>query len=365
MHIAFIMGHLKLGGAERVVSLLINQMVERGDCITLINLSHEKTSFYPIPASVNQIDLDAENIATNRLDTLRNVVRRIMLVRQAIKKVDADVLISFTDRTNIIALLANVGMSYPLLISIRAHPTLNGSTLRNLTKLLYPMASAIVSVSRGVDEWFNQIDSLKRYVIGNPVQEAFLHLDTPVEKKQPPFSILSLGRLGREKNHALLIRAFANIADKFPDWSVHIYGSGDEYENLQTLIVSRNVSQQVFVHDPVSDVISVLQEAVIYVQPSDSEGFPNAVLEAMACNLPVIVTDYAGNPRDFITHNETGLIVPVGDETAMTDALNMLMNSSDQRTVLSESAGYVREAFSTEKITQQWYDVIESIIKKG
>ncbi len=364
MRITIVIGQMRLGGTERVVSILCQQMIERGDEVVLINLSHKRTNFYNLHPAVQQISLDLENTASNRIETLRNVTRRIQYVRRSIQEVNADIVISFTDKINIITLFANAGLKYPHIISVRAHPTLNRILLRIATWLMYPTASSIVSVSRGVDLWYKYIKSSKRFVIGNPVQEDFLNQVPTTITEYSQFRIVSLGRLGAEKNHALLIRAFAKVAHQFPQWHVYIYGDGEEYTTLQTLIESLDLAKQVVLHQPVTDVMPVLLNASIYVQPSNSEGFPNAVLEAMACNLPVIVTDYLGDPRDFLTHEETGLIVPLNNIDAMADALTDLITNPEKRERLGQTAGYVREAFSTQGIIEQWYDVIKSVIKE-
>jgi glycosyltransferase involved in cell wall biosynthesis len=221
------------------------------------------------------------------------------------------------------------------------------------------MASAVVSVNSVADQWYHRIPSMKRYIIPNPVQA---HLDDVARTDKPPYHIVSLGRLERIKNHALLIRAFAKLADNFPDWDVQIYGSGREYASLQQLIVSLDLVGRVSLNLPVHDVADVLSGTAIYVQPSYAEGFPNAVLDAMACHVPVIVTDYQGNPRDLITHRETGVIVPMDDTVALVDTLRELMCDPTLRSCLGRSAGYVQEAFSIERVTQQWYDVIRQIL---
>ena len=362
MHIVIIVVHLKLGGVERRAVELSTQMVKRGDDVTLIHFGQEDTNFYALPAAVQQIALDLEERVEHSLDRLRNTLRRIRALRPVIQQLQCDVLLSFSDGINVAVLLANIGLGHPHIISISNHPIGATKGLPVLCRILYPRADAAVSVSSGVDAAHDYISASKRHTITPSVREVFQRFVPSTFNKKN--HIVSLIRLRPHKNLAMLVRSFAALASRYPQWELHIYGEGPERGKLSNLIESLGLANRIRLCKPVPDVLPILQSAAIYVQPSNREGFSNAVLEAMACQLPVIVTDYPGNPRDFITDGQNGIIIPVGDEAALTEALGKLMSDDSERARLGEAAGYVCDRFSTDRIAQQWHEVIHSLIKR-
>ena len=113
----------------------------------------------------------------------------------------------------------------------------------------------------------------------------------------------------------------------------------------------------------VNDIDRRMFEADIFVLSSKYEGLPNVLIEAMCMGLPCITTDFTGGgARELITDGENGIIVPVGDEAALADAIIKVINAPDLAKKLGEKAKILRKRLSADKIIEQWIEFIDSVI---
>lgn len=167
-----------------------------------------------------------------------------------------------------------------------------------------------------------------------------------------------MGRLDRQKGFDLLIEAFSRIAAKHPDWSVHILGDGSERAALEALIESKHLAGRVVLRGWVDDPVAELRAAELFVLSSRFEGFPNALLEAMACGLPAVACDCPGGPAEIIRAGTDGLLVPPEDTAALAAALEQLMSDDELRARLAGRASEVKRRFSVERFFEQWEAVL-------
>lgn len=164
--------------------------------------------------------------------------------------------------------------------------------------------------------------------------------------------VLSVGRLSREKAHADLLAAFKLLQEAHPDISskLIIVGDGPERERLEVAARSDGLSQRVIFAGPINDVQLYYAAADVFALPSHSEGSPNAVLEAMAANLPIVATAVGGVP-EILEDNETALLVPVNDPNAMAEGIARILN--DER--LSERLKRNSTAVIASRFTPEQY----------
>ncbi|MDO8632332.1 MAG: glycosyltransferase [Phycisphaerales bacterium] len=149
--------------------------------------------------------------------------------------------------------------------------------------------------------------------------------------------VLWVGRLDPVKGLDVLIRAFEPLARE-TNAHLLLVGGGALRDGLERLVRERTLESRVYFLGPRTDVPSLLKTADLFVFPSRTEGLPNALLEAMAAGCPIVTTDVPGC-RDLITHEESGLLVPYGDTSALAGAMRRLL--CDQST-----AGRFAEAAS-------------------
>ena len=168
-------------------------------------------------------------------------------------------------------------------------------------------------------------------------------------------SILSVGRIYPQKNHALLLRAFAQIHKSKPEFKLKICGKGSEENNLQKLANDLGIADSVCFMGEISNIREQLKSCSCFVLSSDYEGLPNALMEAMAVGVPVISTDCpCGGPRMLIKGNENGVLVPCGDVDKLGSAIEEVIGNRDKQLRLGRSGRDTALRFRTETVMNEW-----------
>jgi glycosyltransferase involved in cell wall biosynthesis len=170
--------------------------------------------------------------------------------------------------------------------------------------------------------------------------------------------VLSVGRLARQKGHDLLIDAWARLAPQFPNWHLRIVGEGPLRSSLEEQAARLGLSASVSLPGMVQDVAAEYRAASIFVLPSRFEGFPNALLEAMACGCTPIATSDAGASGEVIQPEVNGILVPTENSEALSDALSQLMLDSKLRQRYSSEAATVAARYAPDRIFRLWRQIL-------
>lgn len=348
--ILFVIGSLDNGGAERVVALLSSELSHLGYEVSIITIIKNNIS-YEINENVKiiPISITGSGIRRNfsRLKELRNTVK------------DNDVIISFLSTVNIATLISSVGLNKKIILSERNDPakepgTKAGRLFRNLLYLLNKKCEFVFQTEEAA-KYFNSEIQKRSAIIPNPLSK----LPQPycgIRKR----NIVTIARLGPQKNLSLLIRCFFNIQKIYPDYKLDIYGQGPLKKELERQATELGIKDKVNFHGFVRNVHNEILNAGLYVMSSDYEGISNGMLEAIGLGLPVIATDCPiGGARTVIKNNVNGILVPVNDEKAMTRRMLDVIENPSLSLSMSKNAVKIRESLSLENITQQWYKIIE------
>lgn len=348
---------LQVGGAQRALSLLAALWVEQGHEVTIVTLDDPAADFYEVPPEVRRVALGGMASSAGRLRRALTNVTRIPRLRCALSASRPDLVISFVDRMNVLALLATFASGIPIVVSERTDPRHHhvGVSVRALRRLLYRRAAAVVVQSEEVADWARRVarpDGV--HVIPNVV--------LPVEASDEPRQrlVVGVGRLSREKGFDLLIDAFAAVAASHPDWSLRILGEGPERPVLEARVAALGLDSRAELPGLAPDPGATLARAGIFVLPSRYEGFPNALLEAMAAGAPSIAFDCPVGPRQIIRHGVDGLLVAAQDVAALARALSALMDDDALRDELGAQGRDVVGRFSPSRIAHEWQAVIEA-----
>ncbi len=358
MKIAFITRSLTGGGAERVVSVLANSFVKEStvDQVFVISLIEDKVT-YPIDDRI--IYLANKSPESNKV---RRVIQRYRFLRSTIRKIDPDVIISFCTQINIYSILAMHGMKGKLIISERNDPNNDPeqSYVRKLRDLIYGRSHAsAVFQTPDAAEYFRNIIRGSSVIIMNPIKEGLpgRYIGTREHR------IVSVARLTHVKNHQMLIKAFATISNKYPDYILEIYGEGPEKEPLTTLIRELGIEEKVFLRGFCADVHEKIVKASCFVLPSNYEGISNSMIEALGLGLPTICTDCPiGGARMTISNGVNGILIPVGDQHALEDSLVSILSDKIFAEKLSNEAVKINDRLSSELISNQWKEFIITVI---
>ncbi len=367
MRIAIISSRLSAGGVERVVSLQAQGLQQRGHAVSVITLGARKTDFFILPQEIVRVALDLARNSHNVSQAIRNNLQRLRALRQAVTTFRPDAVISHDYQPNVLTALALVGTGIPLVAVEHIAPDLNVHKIwEKLRRLTYPWVARVVSVSCDIDLYFSWLPKKKRAVINNPVSAAAMNQGSgttlPVPLTSDQKLITAMGRLTHQKGFDLLLQAFNKIISGHPQWQLMILGEGELRKDLERQRYELGLAKRVFFPGAVLNPFPILRSSDLFAMASRYEGFPCALLEAMACGLPAIHTDCQSGPGEIIRQGIDGLLVPNGDVAALSGAMNRLMSDSEERQRLASRAPEVLERFGFDGAIAQWESLVVGIL---
>ncbi|MFD7325706.1 glycosyltransferase [Streptomyces sp. NPDC059875] len=166
--------------------------------------------------------------------------------------------------------------------------------------------------------------------------------------------VVSIGRLHEEKGVDLLLEAWSEVAPRHPDWTLRLYGSGEEEAALKKQSEQLGLTSSVEWMGRTSDVPGALKESSVFALSSRGEGFPLALMEAMATAVPCVAFDVAPGVREIITDGENGIIVPPGNTAEFARKLEQLISDQELRDRMGERARVDIQRYSTDEIVARW-----------
>lgn len=355
--IAFVIGALTSGGAERVICNLANALVNEWD-ITIITLT-KKEPFYPLDSRIKiQSCLNDTTGSTNAFSALLLNIRLLKKIIRILRSEKTALLISFITRANILSLMAARYLSIPCIISERTYPTKVTRTNFDgfFRKLIYPLCKMLIVQTSPIKKYFQKILPEKKItVLANPISPQCFTKKTPDMTKDN--IILNVGKLHTIKNQQLLIKAFSKI--NHHNWKLYIIGEGPKRNELETLIADLNMGSHILLPGMQKNINEFYNMAKIFVLTSQYEGFPNALIEAMHCGLPCIPTDCLTGPAELIKDGENGFLIPVGDQTALEERLLKLMCNKMLREKFSAQATEATKKFELANVIPQWERILK------
>ncbi len=202
--------------------------------------------------------------------------------------------------------------------------TVSNGIKKELSELNWFDDKKITTVYNSLDK--QRVCELAKQRSGHPWLDRKVRLNHKV--------ILAVGRLASQKNHPLLIRSFANIAQSAGNIKLIILGEGRGREDLQSLIVKLGLAHIVSLPGWIANPFPLLCQTDVFVLSSYFEGLPIILIEALACGCNIVSTDCTHGPREILDHGKFGELVPVDDELAMTEAISRSLNSNPNREAL-------------------------------
>jgi glycosyltransferase involved in cell wall biosynthesis len=410
--VMFIIPHLGSGGAERVVANLCNGLAD----YERIVLIFENIIKYNVDARIISINSPATQ---NLFKKLLNSPVRYLKIRKLKEEIKPDFVVSLLEPANLFNVLTKISSQKTILsfrsnytATLQENPFFGGGITRSILKTIYTLAlktiynraDLLVALSKGVAEDLIRnygINSNKVKVIYNPypIDEIRELAKEPLGNHEEIFKhpvLITAGRLTKPKGQWYLIRVFKALKEKHKDLKLVILGEGELKDYLVGLSEELGLKTYVWDKDELSESFDVyflgfqnnpfkfMARSKLFVFPSLWEGFPNALVEAMACGVSVISSDCRSGPREILAPNtdfnyqtqkpefaEYGVLMPVfevkyksaeeplGEKEMMwVETVDKLLEDESLRKNYSEKAKQRAEDFRIEKIVQEWRDVL-------
>ena len=359
--IAFVINTLKSGGAERVVSILSNELAEEYD-VTIITLSR-MTPFYALDPSITVVPcLDRIPPSKNFLQSIRMNRRLALRIRTLLQENEADLCISFMTTTNILCCWAASRLNLPVIISERNNPQFEDQHLSRFWKYMrrkyYPKADKIIVQTKGILDFFSSwLPKKKLHIIPNPINPDFKY-KRPEHREQ---IILNVGRLSFQKGQEYLIEAFTKLNPS--NWKLYILGEGPRRKELEELVKRAGMEDRILLPGRTTEIEQHYLKSGIFAFSSKYEGFPNALMEAMYFGLPCVSFDCPTGPAEMIEDGVNGFLVPVGDTDLLASRLGELCADEELRLRLGDKAHKSQDRFTLNHVIKDWKSLIEEQIQ--
>ena len=356
--------NLSAGGAERMASELVNWWAAHGRDVALLTLSGVRSDHYTLDPRVERIGLDLLWDSHSLWESVSGNLRRSRMIRQAVRRFAPDVVLSFIEQNNVRVLAALLGTGIPVIVSERIDPRWHrvGRAWDAARRLLYPAARAVVVQTQSVARWAAGVVPARKVKVIPNFLRALPH--APAYQNREAL-IVGIGRLCRQKGFDVLISGFAASRAREQGWQLVILGEGPERTDLEALVASHGLAGQAALPGVVPEPAEWLARARIFALPSRYEGFPNALLEAMAMGCAVIAADCPSGPQEIVRGKQEGLLVPVEDAAALRMALDQLLKEPARAAALGDAARGVRERFNAVAIMAQWDCLIHSVLDRN
>lgn len=360
MKIVFLITCIKNGGAEHVMTRLVNHWTEAGHEVSV-------GCFEPFCRETSRWKLD-ERIHLLRLWELpKGRISYRIAARRIFRELNPDVIVSFLCGANIFAVTYGKLLGrYKVILSERYSPGLDTPSflMQWKRKLFFRLADCFVCQTPRAKEFcisYYHLHPERCTVISNPPPTIQPPRPENAPRLLPPKAIIAAGRLAWEKGFDTLIDAFAIAGAKHPEWTLHIFGEGEDREMLQRKIDNSPVAGRIFLPGNTKKMAELLQEAEIFALSSRAEGMPNILLEAMAAGCACAAFDCQFGPQDIIQPEQDGLLVPANDMAAFAHALDRLMSDEALRHKLGEAAARKIRALSVDDVFARWDALLQEV----
>ncbi|TBR78592.1 glycosyltransferase [Campylobacter novaezeelandiae] len=344
------------GGAERVVATLLPILNMKFE-VHLI-LMNDKISYKIPECKIHFLEKSYPN--ENSLMKFLKLPFLALRYKKLCKELNINTQFVFLNRPNYIALLSRVfGLKTKLVINECTTPSVmyakkNFTSFINkaLIYFLYPKADLILPNSKGNLEDLVQNFNIKKEkcnILYNAIDIENIEKQSlePIELKDK--FILSVGRLDKGKNHALLIRAYARLKT---DLKLIILGEGVLKDELEGLIFQLNLKGKVLLLGFDNNPYKYMSKCEFFAFASVFEGFSNVLIESLACSCAVVCTDHQSGARELFGDNEFGLLVEVDNEESMYKGLKLMLEDTNLKNTYKNKAKQRASEFDKIKIAR-------------
>lgn len=360
MRVAFLTPSNIAGGAERVLSILANAFSDRG-IETYFICFDEDSKFYNLNSNIFEIYLGINSKSKRGVLKYALFYQYYRRIKEKLVSIKPDIVISFLFLTNTVGIACCKKLGIPIILSERNDPTRYSLKQKILMKIFYDKADGFVCQSKIVKNFMEKVYGIKNaVVIANPITNE--QIGEPCLAKQK--KIISVGRLIEQKNHTVLIKAFSKVSDMFPKYKLYIYGEGELRNKLNSLIKETGLEEKVFLPGVGKEILKNNNDAQLFILPSNYEGFPNVLIEAMCNGIPSIASDVKSGTVREIINEKNGFTFPPGDVNALANLIMISLKNLEILNSMGSNGLKLIEEYSVDRIIDKWIKYINFIISR-
>ena len=382
MKIAFLINSLTSGGAEKIVVTIIDELQKENTNIELICL--EKNNFYDLPNNIKVTYLTNNSKKTSGIRKLLELPFLSLKLKEHVKENNIQIIQSHLYRANYINVLSNLfGSKHKSQIvnhgvaSRYKKKGLLGKINLFLIKNLYTKADKVITISK---EMKNDLNNLFKFnntqlVINNPYDLRSISILKDQEITEFVFDsqkkyLITMGRLIKLKRYEDVIKTLKDLPENI---ELILLGDGEEKGHLETLTKDLKLEKRIHFIGNVKNPFMYLSKSNIFILSSETEGFPNSLIEALACGLAVISSDCISGPREILAPNtnssilakdkfeihEYGILYPTGDIEELSNSILYLFENINFKLELERKSIIRANDFSVERIITHYKKVLE------
>jgi glycosyltransferase involved in cell wall biosynthesis len=354
------------GGAEKVLSVVASGLAGRGHDVVVMSFDLPGgNSFYPLDTSVRRICLGMG--PTESPTGAWDFLRRLPALHRVAREEQPDVAVGFMHSMFVPLSLVAAALQVPMVASEHIVPDhYRGKKLQFALFVAGCLLSTRVTVlSEQIRSTYPRFLQKRMSPVPNPVGYFERHPAVRGGEDGQKKTVLSVGRLEQQKDHATLIRAFAKVSGRYPDWKLRIVGEGTLRKSLEELVQTLGLQKSVELPGASAHVEREYATAGIVAVPSRYESFGLATAEAMSAGLPVIGFDNCPGTRELIRHEANGLLVDgvSGNRVdALATGLITLMGDAELRRRLGDSGKQSLPEFTPERVADRWESLLIEVV---
>lgn len=368
------------GGQERILIDKANYLSEKYNYdITLLTYEQGNHPLaYPISDKVSHIDINCNFYRLYNYNAVKHAYLLLKKrkefksrIKQQIKLSTPDLVLCTTDSLFIIPAIikairpakliveshiARISKRYKYKWKRNAILSYAGSLIDKYTINYFRRCAAIIALTTGDAESWRPLDNVR--IIPNCLTQ----FPEPACDNKKGKRVITAGRLSEQKGYDLLIKSWSIINKKHPDWILDIYGSGEDKNALLKSIQNNNLSDSIFIYEPVDNIYQKYQESDFYVMSSRYEGFGLVLIEAMSCGIPCVSFNCPHGPSDIIKDGEDGILVENGKIEELSEKICYLIENESIRLEMGLKAKENIKRYLPENIMPKWEKLFKSLI---
>ncbi|NDV60237.1 glycosyltransferase family 4 protein [Bacteroides sp. 519] len=356
-----------LGGIQKVTTVKASALANiEGNEVYIITAEGQGKSFFPLDNRVKNIDLDIRYYSDDwksKWSLIKSTYIKRKEHKQKLKKIlheiKADIIISTgtSDKFYLPSVSPRESVVIREFHFCTQYRYLNAKGWFDLIKAYIGDIIDYKIKIKNYDQVYLLTKEDKQYwannkkvsVIPNPNSFTPSAISSGKSKK-----VIAVGRYVAQKRFDNLLLIWKMVAHKYPDWTLEIWGEGEERTRLEDLIEKLDIGKSAFLKGYTADIEKQLQNSSVFVLTSDYEGFGLVIIEAMACGLVPVCFACQSGPTDIITDGEDGFLIPVKNLELFAEKLSLVMADEEQRIKMSQKAIERAHDFSIDKITKRW-----------